>query len=234
MEKIRIDKFISVACGISRNDAKMLLRKGSVCVNGRPIKKSEEKVCETDEVSVNGQQAVYKRFVYLVMNKPKGVLSASNDKRVKTVIDIVPEQYRHYDLFPVGRLDKDTTGLLLITNDGDFAHRIISPKSNTDKLYHVLLDGKVTDEHVAAFEKGVILSDGARCMPAKLKVLSGFEALITIREGKYHQVKRMFGTVGLGVNELKRLSIGGLQLPDDIKAGECRELTEDELGKLCR
>lgn len=232
MEKIRIDKYVSVACGISRNDAKTLLRKGSVFVNGNCIKRSEEKISEDDKVAVNGQPVFYKKYVYLLMNKPKGVLSASIDKKVKTVIDLVPEEYRHYDIFPVGRLDKDTTGLLLITNDGEFAHRIISPKSNMDKLYHVVLDGTVTDEHVAAFGKGIILADKTQCMPAELRAVGENEALITIREGKYHQVKRMFGTVGLGVNELKRLSIGGLQLPEDLKAGDCRELTEGEFSKL--
>ncbi len=234
MEIIRIDKYISVACGISRNDAKALIRKGTVSVNGSPVKKSDEKVSNSDTVFVNGEQVVYKRYVYLVMNKPMGVLSASTDKRAKTVIDLVPEQYRHYDLFPVGRLDKDTTGLLLITNDGDFAHRIISPKSNTDKLYHVVLDGRVTEEHIFAFANGVILADKTECMPAKLRALEGFQALVTIREGKYHQVKRMFGTVGLGVNKLKRLSIGGLSLPEDLSEGECRELRVDEMSKLCR
>lgn len=232
MEAIRIDKYISVACGISRNDAKALIRKGTVLINGKPAKKADQKVSEADSITVNGQKAVYKQYVYLVMNKPSGVLSASTDKRVKTVIDLVPEEFRHYDLFPVGRLDKDTTGLLLITNDGDFAHRVISPKSNTDKLYHAELDGRVTDEHIAVFEEGVVLADGTRCMPAELVALDGFEALITIREGKYHQVKRMFGTVGLGVNKLKRLSIGALELPRELSEGSCRELSSEELSKL--
>lgn len=232
MKTVRIDKYISVACGLSRTDAKNLLRRGAVAVDGTVVKNSDYKVPDSSAVTVNGQAAFYKEFVYLVMNKPKGVLSATNDRSAKTVIDLVPSEYKHYDLFPVGRLDKDTTGLLLITNNGDFAHRIISPKSNTDKLYKVLLDGTVTDEHIKQFKRGVTLADGTECMPAHLEPLEGNGALITIKEGKYHQVKRMFGTVGLGVNELKRLSIGNFALPSDLSEGECRELTETELSNF--
>lgn len=233
MEIIRIDKYLSVACGVSRTDAKLMLRRGLVSVNGTAVKKSDLKIKDTDSVSVSGQAVVYKKYVYLIMNKPTGVLSASTDKRAKTVIDLVPQKYRHYDLSPVGRLDKDTTGMLLITNDGDFAHRIISPKSNIDKLYRVSLDGKIKTTDIETFARGVILADGTECLPAVLSPLGdGTRALITIREGKYHQVKRMFGTVGLGVNALTRLSIGKLSLPEDLAEGGCRELTDEELSLL--
>ena len=229
MSSIRLDKYISVAAAVSRNDAKTLIGKGNVSVNDMVVKSIDFKVSDSDMVCVTGKKVCYKEFVYLVMNKPAGVLSASSDKRVKTVIDLVPEEYRHYTLFPVGRLDKDTTGLLLITNDGDFAHKVISPKSNIDKKYHVVLDGQVTDEHIDSFARGVVLADGTECYPAKLEKSGDFEAYITIREGKYHQVKRMFGVVGLGVNKLRRLSVGDLLLPKDLGEGECRELTREEL-----
>ncbi len=232
MESVRIDKYLSVALAVSRTEAKGLLKQKCVCINGKAVTRPETKVEDSDEVTVRGKTVTYKKYIYLVMNKPKGVLSASSDKQAKTVIDLVPSCYRHYELFPVGRLDKDTTGLLLITNDGDFAHRVISPKSGIDKLYHVVLDGRVTEEHISLFEKGVTLADGTLCMPAALTVLKECEALIKIREGKYHQVKRMFGVVGLGVNELCRLSVGKLSLPSELKEGECRELTEEELHKV--
>lgn len=232
MDSIRLDKYISVAAAVSRSDAKSLIKKGRVTVNESVVKTVDAKVSESDKVTVDNKTVIYKKYVYLIMNKPQGILSASTDKKVKTVVDIVPEEFKHYDLFPVGRLDKDTTGLLLITNDGDFAHRIISPKSNIEKKYWVELDGAVTDAHIAQFESGVILADNTKCMPAKLMKLEHNEAEIIIREGKYHQVKRMFGTVGLGVNKLKRLSIGNLELPEDITEGCCRELTEQELQLL--
>ena len=166
------------------------------------------------------------------MNKPAGILSASNDKRAKTVVDIVPEHLKREGLFPVGRLDKDTTGFLIVTNDGDFGHKIISPKSNIEKVYLAELDGDVTDEMIAAFEKGVVLADGTQCMSAKLEKAGDCTALITIREGKYHQVKRMFGTVGLGVNKLHRKSIGGLSLPEGLEPGCCMELSFDDLKQI--
>ncbi len=232
METLRIDKFISVAAAVSRTDAKQLLKSGAVTVNGVTVKKADTKVCENDIVLCHGKQLIYKKFVYLILNKPKGVLSASTDKRVKTVVDLVPEEYKHYDLFPVGRLDKDTTGLLLITNDGDFAHKIISPKSGTDKRYLAVLDGAVTEEHIKLFAEGVTLTDGTECLPARLERAGETGAFVTVQEGKYHQIKRMFGVVGLGVNELERLSIGNLSLPTDLARGESRELTTQEFEVL--
>lgn len=230
MKEIRIDKYISVSYAVSRNDAKGLIKKREVAVNDITVTSSDFKVKEGDSVTVKGKPMVYKEFVYIVMNKPKGVLSASNDKNAKTVIDLVSSEFSHYDLFPVGRLDKDTTGLLIITNDGDFAHKVISPKSNTDKRYLVNLDGDITDQHISLFAEGVILADGTRCLPAKLSRISNCVAEITIREGKYHQVKRMFGVVGLGVNHLKRLSIGKFDLPIELSEGESREMIKEELS----
>ncbi len=229
MSQIRLDKYVSVASAVSRSDAKQKIKRGGVTVNGIVIKNTDAKVNDSDSVFFEGKQLTYKEFVYLIMNKPKGLLSASSDKKVNTVIDIVPDEFRHYELFPVGRLDKDTTGLLLITNDGDFAHRVISPKSNIEKLYDVILDGEVTDIHIKLFEKGITLVDGTECMPAVLIKTGNNRAQVIIREGKYHQIKRMFGVIGLGVNELKRLKIGKLSLPKDLSEGFCRELTEEEL-----
>ncbi len=232
METTRIDKYLSVASAVSRADAKLLLRRGVVCVNGAVVKKADTKVSTGDKVTLDGKPLIFKKFVYLVMNKPMGVLSASTDKKVQTVVDLVDESYKHYELFPVGRLDKNTTGLLLITNDGDFAHRVISPKSSTDKRYFAVLDGDITDEHIELFSKGVTLADGTKCLPAHLERAGENKAFVTIKEGKYHQIKRMFGIVGLGVNELERLSIGSFSLPQDLKRGESREMLPEEIDML--
>lgn len=232
MSLIRIDKYLSVACGISRTDAKQLLKTGAITADGIKITKADTKVEESACVKNGDSLLVYKRYIYIAMNKPSGVLSACNDKRVKTVIDLLPEELKREGLFPVGRLDKDTTGLLIITDDGDFGHRIISPKSGIEKCYLAGLDGDITDEDVAAFGKGIILADGEECKPALLERVGEGKARVTISEGKYHQIKRMFGTRGLGVVSLHRLSIGGLFLPEDIPAGGARELKNEELGAI--
>lgn len=231
----RLDKIISSQLNISRTNAKADIRKGFVSVDGVTVKDptnaySPEKV----SITYKGQAVNFKEYVYIIMNKPKGVLSASSDKNRKTVIDLIPPELKRLNLSPVGRLDKDTTGLLIITDDGQFAHRVISPKSDIKKVYEVVLDAPVPQSAVEQFSKGVALADGTKCLPAKLQILSPFVAKVEIREGKYHQIKRMFGTVGLGVNELKRLSIGKLALPTELKEGQCRELTEDELQKIAQ
>lgn len=233
MATIRLDKYLSVACGLSRNDAKLLLRGGRVAVDGGRVKKSDVKVDPlSSTVTVDGKMVEYKEHIYILMHKPAGILSACSDKRARTVLDIVPEHLKRDGLFPVGRLDKDTTGMLLITDDGDFAHRVISPKSHTDKLYYVELDGEIGESLVAQFEQGVTLADGTKCLPAKLEPAGSCSAYVTIREGKYHQIKRMFGTAGLGVERLHRVAIGGLRLPEDLKPGECVELTAQNLSLL--
>ena len=233
MPIIRLDKYVSVALNISRADSKRFIQSGKISVNGLCVKKSDYKVDINDmSVKYNNSLIDYKEFIYILMNKPSGILSASNDKKAKTVVDIIPQELKRDGLFPVGRLDKDTTGFLIITNDGDFAHKIISPKSNIQKRYYVELDGNITDEMIEKFEKGIILADGTQCMPARLERTEGCRAFITIKEGKYHQVKRMFGTVGLGVNKLHRISIGGLSLPDILEEGQCMELSMEELLKI--
>ena len=233
MNRQRLDKIISSQLNISRTEAKTDIRAGAVCVDGL-IVRSPSFLLDTDnsEITYKGQAVNYKKYIYLVMNKPKGVLSASTDKNRQTVVDLVPPELRRTDLAPVGRLDKDTTGLLLITDDGQFAHKVISPKSDIKKLYDAELDGEVSPADIQKFKDGIVLADGTACLPAMLKVTENRKALVEIKEGKYHQIKRMFGVIGLGVVELKRLKIGGFALPNDLKEGECRELTEYELKSI--
>jgi len=230
MEHIRIDKYLSVACKISRTDAKKLIKGGKVTVDGKVIKRAEDKVCVGEsQVLCDKKPVTYKKHIYILMNKPSGILSAATDKRVKTVVDIIPDNLKRDGLFPVGRLDKNTTGLIIITDDGDFAHRVTSPKSNIEKCYYTELDGELTEEAKNSIENGAVLADGTKCRPAKIQMLTKNSVYITISEGKYHQIKRMFGTVGLGVNLLSRISIGRLNLPESLKEGECVEIFPDEL-----
>ena len=225
MKTIRLDKFLSDNSKYTRSEIKRLVRKDKVKVNGLTVKNSDYRIQPgVDKVAINLEEIIYKKYIYLLMNKPKGVLSASNDKTRKTVVDLLPEEYRHYELFPVGRLDKDTTGLLLLTNDGDFAHKIISPKSNIEKSYVALVDAAPPKDIAEKFSKGIVLSDGSECKSAVSEVLDDFKVRIILTEGKYHQIKRMLGIVGLGVNELHRESIGKLSLPAGLKAGEFCEL----------
>ena len=229
----RLDKIISSQLNISRTNAKSDIRKGFVTVYGNVVKDPSVSFSpKVAEICYKGQAVNYKEHIYIVLNKPKGVLSASSDKKRKTVVDLVPESLYREALAPVGRLDKDTTGLLLITDDGQFAHKVISPKSNIKKLYEVVLDAPVSPSAVDKFREGIILADGTRCLPAKLEIPEDNKARVEIREGKYHQIKRMFGVVGLGVVELKRLSIGKFTLPTDLKEGECREITQEEMDLI--
>ena len=185
-----------------------------------------------EEVYYKGEKVIYNEFIYILMNKPKGVLSASEDKTQKTVIDLIHENQRRNGLFPVGRLDKDTTGLLIITDDGDFAHKCIHPSKNISKTYIAKLDGELTEEMIEIFKQGVILADKTVCKPAVLEIIENRTAKLTITQGKYHQIKRMFGTVGLGVNELERISIGGLFLPDNLEYGDYLYLDSADLSKI--
>ncbi len=221
MPTIRLDRYISNQTGASRNEARELLKSLRVTVNGKTEKLYDRKIdCENDTVLIDGREVEYSEYLYLLMNKPAGVLTATEDKRQPTVLDLVPKELRRKNLAPVGRLDKNTTGLLLLTDDGVFAHKVISPKSNIEKEYIAVLDGDITEEMSAIFERGVVLADGTRCMPAVLTRIGVCVASIIINEGKYHQIKRMFGTVGLGVNELKRVRISKLFLPKNLSEGE--------------
>ena len=233
---MRLDKYLSDMGIGTRTELKKMIRKGQVSVNGVAVKDPGCVVSEDAAVTVNGALIPYETLVYYMLHKPAGIISASEDPREATVIDLLPEP-RRKDLFPVGRLDRDTEGLLLITNDGDLAHRLLSPKHHVDKVYYARVSGQVTASDVAAFRKGLVLTDGLECMPAELEVLSvnsaeteGFqsEVRITIREGKFHQIKRMFQAIGMEVLYLKRLSMGPLQLDPELKPGESRRLTERE------
>lgn len=230
----RIDKVLSVALNVSRNDAKALIRKRLVTVNGMVISDIGTKVDEkSDELFCNGKRLSYNKYVYIMMNKPKGVISASEGGSEKTVVDILPDDMKRKNLFPAGRLDKDTTGFMLITDDGDFAHRILSPKNHIPKTYIATLDKPFDDEVIKAFEKGIELKNDT-CMPAKIKALdeSKLVAQVTIKQGMYHQIKRMFAKFGLTVVELERIKMGGLELDCSLAFGECRYITQEELDLI--
>lgn len=236
MANLRLDKFISNQKNLPRKDSRKLIMCGKVTIDGQVVRIADTKVDpDRNVISLLGEEVGYKEHIYLMMNKPEGLVCASNDKNHKTVIDIIPENLKRKNLFTVGRLDKNTTGLLLITDDGDFAHKVISPKSETIKKYKVWLDGEVTNEMVDKFSEGITLADGTRCLPAKLELTDEPNvAFVYITEGKYHQVKRMFGIVDLGVDKLKRESIGGLVLDPYLSVGECRELNEDEFNQILK
>lgn len=231
----RLDKVVSSVCEISRKDARSVIKRGAVLVDGTVIRDMSLRV-DTDSIklTVDGQDKIYKQFVYIMLNKPKGILSASNDRSRETVVDLVKDKFDRPGLFPVGRLDKDTTGLLIITDDGDFGHRVISPKSFIEKEYVVKVDKPVTDEDIKILEQGVTLADGTHCRPAEVSVLSGDRRVISmvITEGKYHEIKRMLGVVGAGVNDLHRKRIGGLTLDQSLKPGAYKELLPLDLCNL--
>ena len=232
---MRLDKFLCETGFGTRSQVKVLLKKGLVTVNGVSVKRPEEKIEEErDLVVCNGKKAVYAPFVYLMLHKPAGVVSATEDRVERTVLDLLKEQDRR-GLFPVGRLDKDTEGLLLLTNDGALAHELTSPKKHVDKTYYARIAGLVTEEHVERFREGLSIGEKRPTLPAVLRILrSGevSEVQVTIREGKYHQIKRMFEAVGFKVLYLKRLSMGSLKLDEHLKPGEYRPLTGQEIEAL--
>lgn len=233
MKLQRLDKIISSQLNIPRSMARTQIHRGKVTVNGEVCRDpSAQADVNEAQITYKGQAVSYKEHLYLVLNKPKGIISASNDKSRQTVVDLLPDRLKRNGLFPVGRLDRDTTGLLLITDDGEFAHKIISPKSEILKTYEVELDGEITPEICKSFSAGITLADGTPCKPATLRILEPNKASVQISEGKYHQIKRMFGTVGLGVNELKRVKIGSFSLPSELLESDCRELTQKEIDSL--
>lgn len=235
---IRLDKYLAdMGCG-TRQEVKKFIRSGQVSVDGIVVKKPETKVEQTvQEVFLNGEKVGYESFEYYMLNKPAGVISATEDQSCQTVVDLIKDKKRK-DLFPVGRLDKDTEGLLLITNDGALAHRLLSPKKHVDKCYFARICGKVTEEDVRSFEKGVNIGSQEQpeiTMPGKLEIITSDDISkirLTIWEGKFHQVKRMFQAVGKEVIYLKRLRMGTLILDENLGIGEYRPLTKEELEKL--
>ena len=228
----RIDKIIASQGQYSRSDVKKLISKKQVAVNGEVVKSANVKADPLkDRITVKGAELNFKRNVYLVLNKPKGYVSATEDRDHQTVLELVPEEFAGRDIFPAGRLDRDTTGLMIITDDGALAHNILAPKKHVQKIYHVELDIPVTEEMARGFAEGVELNDGV-CKEAGLEITGEFSARVTLKEGRYHQIKRMFGCYGAKVVELHRLTMGNLHLPDDLAVGQCRELTEEELKLL--
>ena len=228
----RIDKIIASQGKYSRSDVKGLIAKRRVTVDGEVIQSSSVKTDpEKSRITIDGVDITVKKHVYLMLNKPKGYVSATEDKEHQTVLELVPEQYRGRGMFPAGRLDRDTTGLMIITDDGVMAHNILAPKKHVQKVYHVELDIPVTEEMAAGFRAGVALNDGV-CKEAKLVITGEKTAEVTLKEGRYHQIKRMFGCYGAKVVELHRLAMGDLYLPDDLEPGTCRELTGEELQLL--
>ena len=234
---MRLDKYLSDMGAGTRSELKKEIRKSGVTVDGVIVKDPGFSVCSSSHVIFRGSVVAYEEFVYYMLNKPAGIISASEDELEPTVVDLISEPKRR-DLFPVGRLDRDTEGLLLITNDGALSHRLLSPKHHVDKVYYARVSGILSDSDVELFRDGLVLTDGLECLPADLKVLSVSEeeyiseAEITVREGKFHQVKRMFGSVGAEVIYLKRLSMGPLTLDPGLAPGEYRRLTPEELVSL--
>lgn len=232
---VRLDKFLTEMGIGSRSEVKQGIKKGFAKVNGETAKRPDQKVVETDQVSWKGTPVVYIEYEYIMLNKPAGVVSATEDSRDKTVVDLIKDSLRK-DLFPVGRLDKDTEGLLLLTNDGALAHRLLSPKHHVAKVYYAKIDGVMTEEDVKIFSEGFRVDDELDALPSKLKILSKTENTceieLEIYEGKFHQVKRMVHAVGKEVVYLKRLSMGNLTLDECLKTGEYRHLTASELEGL--
>ena len=230
----RLDKLLAATGRWSRREVKGLVKAGRVLVDGVPAAAPEQKLDpDRSRVLVDGEEAVFREFTYVMLNKPAGVLSATEDARQETVLDLLPPELRRRGLFPVGRLDKDSEGLLLLTNDGDLAHRLLSPKYHVDKVYYIRTDAPLTEEDRAAFAGGVLLADGTECLPAGLELLGdGREALVTLHEGKFHQIKRMIASRGAAVCRVKRLSMGTLVLDEGLRPGGFRLLNEEEVMKI--
>lgn len=231
----RLDKLLAATGRWSRKQAKALVKQGRVLVAGQLPQGPEDKVEEGTTVTVDGRPIVTQRYIYLMLHKPAGVISSTQDPREKTVIDLLPRDLRRLDLFPVGRLDKDTEGLLLLTNDGPLAHELLAPGKHVEKVYYARVEGLLDQADQAAFQEGITLADGTACRPAKLEILSpAHQCLVTLGEGKYHQVKRMLASRGKPVTYLKRLSMGPIALDPGLAPGAWRPLRQEELASLGR
>jgi len=232
---MRLDKFLADLGKGTRKEVKEYIKKGLVKVNDTIIKNNDFKIDEeNDIVYFNDEELIYEKFVYIMLNKPAGVVSATFDNKDKTVIDLIDE-YKHLNLFPFGRLDKDSEGLLIISNDGQLAHNLLSPKKHVDKKYYVAVQGKVTEEDIIKFKEGIILDDGYNCKSSTLEIIESNDiskCYVTISEGKFHQVKRMFESVNKKVIYLKRITFGSISLDSNLKLGKYRKLSEEEISKL--
>ena len=230
----RLDKLLADLGVATRSELRDIIRSGRVQVDGAVVTHPEQRFdSEACRIVLDGKELNYSVFHYYMMDKPEGVLSVTEDRKQKTVLDLLPPELRRMGLFPVGRLDKDTSGLLLLTNDGEFSHRVISPKSGIEKRYEARVEGMPDEEDVRAFAEGLTLGDGTKCLPARLEITGTDRCYVTVMEGKYHQVKRMLASRGKPVRTLRRLSVGALAL--DLRApGDFRELTQEDLCKVFR
>lgn len=230
----RLDKLLANTGRWSRREVKALVRHGEVRVDGVTVESAETKIDPSAAVTVCGERLSLGGCTYIMLHKPAGVLTATEDRCQPTVLDLLPESYRRIGAAPVGRLDKDTTGLLLLTDDGELAHRLLSPKYHVDKRYLAQVDGALTAADAAAFAAGITLADGTKCLPAGLELLAPDRCIVTLREGKFHQVKRMLASRNAPVRTLHRLSMGPLTLPETLLPGQWRELTDSETAALRR
>ena len=231
---MRLDKLLCDMGAGTRSQVKQKIRKGEVTLGGAVVRRPELQVEPGEQICVNGEPVVYQEMEYYMLNKPAGCVCARKDRQFPTVLELLPAKKRT-DLSPVGRLDKDTEGLLLITNDGQLSHRLLSPRRHVDKTYYARIQGCVTEEHRKAFEEGMEIGEDRPALPARLEILESgacSQVLVTIQEGRYHQIKRMFHAAGCEVLYLKRLSVGSLVLDESLKPGECRRLTQEEIDAL--
>ncbi|NMB27806.1 MAG: rRNA pseudouridine synthase [Tissierellia bacterium] len=235
-KKERLDKILANMGYGSRKDVKKLIKEGRVEVNNKIEKKNDLRINPYNTlIKIDGEKIFYRKYIYLMMNKPKDVVSSTDDPVNRTVLDLLEEEHLIFNPFPAGRLDKDTEGLLLLTNDGKLAHELLSPKKGVNKTYYAEVDGFVEESYIDRFKEGIILDDGYKTLPSKLEILesSAFSKVkLTIKEGKFHQVKRMFEAFNMEVVYLKRISMGGLELDKNLSLGEYRELTEKEIQLL--
>ena len=234
---MRLDKYLAERTGMTRSESRKAVTKGRVSIDGAVCRKADTQLDEhTAAVALDGVPlaGAYRKYVYIMLNKPEGVVSASTDKRDTTVVDLVGNAYPRRELFPAGRLDKTSTGFVLLTDDGGFAHDILAPKRHVSKTYTVTIDTPLTEEMRAGFAAGVTLADGTALSPAEVSALTpdGLTVRVLLRQGVYHQIKRMFGIYGAGVNALHRDAIGGLTLDESLAPGQWRELTADEVAKI--
>ncbi|NLW39851.1 MAG: rRNA pseudouridine synthase [Tissierellia bacterium] len=232
----RLDKILSNMGYGSRKDVKKLIKEGRVLVNGELIVKNDYKIDPyNDNIVVDGIEVEYRKYIYIMLNKPKGVVSSTFDPVNRTVLDLIDQEYLIFNPFPAGRLDKDTEGLLILTNDGKLAHELLSPKKGVDKTYYVEVDGYVDEKYILKFKEGIILDDGYKTLPSKLEIIEPdyiSRVKLTLKEGKFHQVKRMFKALGMEVVYLKRIRFGPLELDDRLELGQYRELTKEEIQLL--
>lgn len=231
---MRLDKFLSEQAGVSRSDAKTMLKKSEVTLNGAVVKAPDTKLDpDKDIVAVRGKPLTYRKFMYIMLNKPDGVICATRDGLSSTVLELLPKEFRRKGLFPAGRLDKDTEGFVFITDDGALAHKMLSPKNHVEKEYVVTLEGPAKESYIELFASGMTIDGDEKCLPAKLTLTDEPNVVkLILHEGKYHQVKRMMIAAGNRVTHLRRTRIGGIMLDERLKSGESREIAAEEIGKL--